>query len=66
MWIKTTKNMLVNIDHVVALVYRANTDTTTCVCSDGSEGPVCSGDAIDSIGQAIERGQKYLEVQDYV
>ena len=65
MWIKTSKGMLINMDNVIALGYNDVKNEIWCASVNGSEcGPVCRGDATGVITQAIQRDQKYLEVND--
>lgn len=65
MWIKTPNGELINLDQMTVIVYRPSSDTTGALTSDGNgTGPICSGNAVEIIAQAIQRDQKYLEVND--
>lgn len=64
MWIKTSNGALVNCDHVIAFSYQEKTDKSMITGTDGISVPFCDGDAREIIINAIQRDQKYLEVND--
>jgi hypothetical protein len=65
MWIKNSKGWLLNTDFFRGITYRSGLDATVAWTGDAeSEEFICSGDAIDYIGEALCRGQSYLEVSD--
>jgi hypothetical protein len=64
MWIKIPRGDLVNLDRFVAVMYRENKNQTGCMDPDGSTLMLCKGDATGIIARAIQRDQKYLEVND--
>lgn len=65
MWIKTSNGMLINLDQVIWIDYAHHPNETLAYCTDCANPEIiCFGDARQVISQAIQRDQKYLEVND--
>lgn len=63
MWIKTSNNCLVQTKQFKCITYRKHDGWTVAWDADG-EYLLCKGNALETIAQAIQRDQKYLEVSD--
>ena len=65
MWIKTSYDVLLNMDHCVVLGYESKTNLTSVMLAGETKTiPVSNGNTLPTITGALRCGKSYLEVND--